>query len=1155
MSHISLNAVVKSDLQEIVLRIVRLRDEPSDLQARLLGLRQQFERAIRLLVLDPTRAFPDHFERLCYVSQKHSLSTDLVTQLQRTRIRLNKIVHEVSANPSEQDVSETAAVLLALLHVFGLAPTPARTAPPPPPTMQPAPPAPPRGRIRPAEGTTPSPPSIGVTGRESVPVSTTPPTVGGRTAVAFARVFVLEVGTAGKAGHKGLRCRHEDFDDLLTVELHIPWADTDVVPYSTLALHTVEQVSPLLWRTTAESFVVLEPDVLVQATDIATCFQSSPPSHLLYVSSLLNSVQQTRPMAQGIVANTTFNMLLAENDGTPPESLLARACDAHAEALGSLPGEVDADVRRAIRTDHLEALTEIAARLRKHHITVEPALFTSQFGLQGRPDVLVERDQSSSYVVDLKTGKPPREDADPEWPAMEGVRGSYAKEAAQLVCYDLLLAGRGPTGPMHYLFYSAAGAKAGVRAIHVTYEARRDVIRARNRIIAAERTVLLPPSAETASLTMAGLPPRLPPYARESLLLAVARYRAICSPDAPRTDTFVGDQVRSVMQQTWRARLGGGTQYEGSGFASLWRERDLILKAASLGVLAFLRYARVETVDRRQLYHFTLDASKSQPFITAELRKDEPIVLYPHLDRYVDPLNGPIIKGRLKLVELGAAEPRVVVECYSATAEALLPRHAHWAIERDYLESSGRAAFPGLARLLSIDPNRLSLLLGDRAPLGPAPTLASTTTGAGTTLQQIAVAAAESQEYFLIQGPPGTGKTSTLLPAIVKLVLDERRTPVLLLAMSNRAVDEMRAAMSRHHFVLDPFREDRLSAPESPSAPGGASIVFRERLAKTEVYAMTVAQAQKRHAWLEAMAFDTVVVDEASQLLDSQLLGILSTATRFVLIGDQRQLPPIQPAVADADGESEGGEVKPSTFERLLDRCTSERWDYAYGMLEEQWRMHEEIQAFPSAACYGGRLRIGQPVRQRAREWVRLRPWTDTPVGTLFAHRVAFVSVPDDHAQEVRSNYREVEVIGRVIDELCSELGITPGSMPQAADATLGVIAPFRAQVAAISRRLHEWRHWVKVDTVERFQGSERDVMVISMTADNAQERTMAQSMSADGLIDRKLNVAITRAREHLIVVGHEPTMAGGAFTAQFLEHVRQYGTFVTAKELGLNGG
>ncbi len=65
----------------------------------------------------------------------------------------------------------------------------------------------------------------------------------------------------------------------------------------------------------------------------------------------------------------------------------------------------------------------------------------------------------------------------------------------------------------------------------------------------------------------------------------------------------------------------------------------------------------------------------------------------------------------------------------------------------------------------------------------------------------------------------------------------------------------------------------------------------------------------------------------------------------------------------------------------------------------------------------------------------------------------------------------------------------------------------------------------------------------------------MAQSMSADGLIDRKLNVAITRAREHLIVVGHEPTMAGGAFTAQFLEHVRQYGTFVTAKELGLNGG
>jgi len=197
---------------------------------------------------------------------------------------------------------------------------------------------------------------------------------------------------------------------------------------------------------------------------------------------------------------------------------------------------------------------------------------------------------------------------------------------------------------------------------------------------------------------------------------------------------------------------------------------------------------------------------------------------------------------------------------------------------------------------------------------------------------------------------------------------------------------------------------------------------------------------------MREQSFDCAVVDEASQLTEPATLAAVNLASRFVLVGDHEQLPPVSAAEA------------PSMFERLAD----EHPDAAV-TLRQQYRMAQRIQAFSSKEFYDGALYPANPdVASRSLDGIA-EPTED------YADPVTFVPVSGDERDNV--NRAEASEVERVHAELV-EAGVPPTE--------IAVVAPFRAQVAEIGRRLPDE---TPVDTVDRFQGSSEEVVVVSFVA------------------------------------------------------------------------
>jgi DNA replication ATP-dependent helicase Dna2 len=230
--------------------------------------------------------------------------------------------------------------------------------------------------------------------------------------------------------------------------------------------------------------------------------------------------------------------------------------------------------------------------------------------------------------------------------------------------------------------------------------------------------------------------------------------------------------------------------------------------------------------------------------------------------------------------------------------------------------------------------------------------------------------------------------------------------------------------------------------------------------------------------YLRQRKFEIVIVDEAGQLTEPLTLGLILRGRRFVLVGDDRQLPPVVRTRGLAQ----------SMFERM--KLEAEYANPgALTLLDTQYRMHPQIMSVSNRLFYDGRLRSGVTHEER------LPPDT---------HSVMFVPVTAaaGSGSESRRNVAEAEVIAQLVRRYLEMPGISPSG--------IGVVSPFRAQVALLRKLLAETG--VTIDTVERFQGGERDIMILSLV----------RAESSDFVFDeRRFNVAITRARRKLIFVAH----------------------------------
>jgi superfamily I DNA and/or RNA helicase len=472
---------------------------------------------------------------------------------------------------------------------------------------------------------------------------------------------------------------------------------------------------------------------------------------------------------------------------------------------------------------------------------------------------------------------------------------------------------------------------------------------------------------------------------------------------------------------------------------------------------------------------------------------------------------------------------------------------------------------------------RRAVLLGDEpprsGPVPPAPPAPRLNPEQAEAVER----ALAADDFFLVHGPPGTGKSTVLVEVARRARADDRR--LLATAASNAAVDHLlelclaaglkavrvghpaRVSPELVEHTLDVLVEAQPShvlarelfdeafelrgyarkqrqrgrsrerfANARDAAAEARRLVDQARALEQQAVRAVLDGADVICATLTALSggelarerFDLALFDEATQAIEPLALAAFIKARTVVMAGDHRQLPP---TVLSREAALAG--LTTSLFERLL-AAHGDAWRL---MLREQYRMSEALMAYPSRTMYEGALRAHPSVAGR-----RLPVASDTPP-------LLFVDTAgrgfDEEVPPGTDSTRNPGEAGLVIDRARA---LIAAGLP--AD-ELAVIAPYSAQAAELRERaacLPELAG-VEIDTVDAFQGREKEAVLVSLTRSNPEG-------TVGFLADlRRMNVAITRAKSHLFVVGDSATLGGHPYYGGFVDVAQQTGGYVSAWE------
>lgn len=524
-------------------------------------------------------------------------------------------------------------------------------------------------------------------------------------------------------------------------------------------------------------------------------------------------------------------------------------------------------------------------------------------------------------------------------------------------------------------------------------------------------------------------------------------------------------------------------------------------------------------------------ALESETFLP-NFRQGDAIILYERNCDADNVTNKMVFKGNIEYL----TENEIGIRLRATQQNpSVLPAESLYAIEHDIMDTTFRSMYQGLYAYLSATQERRDLLLSQRSPRFDE-SLDSLISCSKDDFARVALKAKAAQDYFLLIGPPGTGKTSCALKKMVETFHADKDAQILLLSYTNRAVDEVCKSLASIAPAVDFIRVgSELSCDEAYrehlienelSSCNRRSEVY-ERIRSCRIIVGTVAAISGKPELFRLKHFDVAIIDEATQILEPQLLGILcargedgkNAIDKFVLIGDHKQLPAVvqqnteQAAIYDESLLSIGlSNLKDSLFERLYRSCTaassSSAIQRSYDMLCRQGRMHPEVALFANRTFYGGRLiPVGLPHQIED---------SDTICRLAF-----YPSVPEKAGASAKINYSEARIVAdlavRIYEHHQSDFDESR---------TLGIITPYRSQIALIKKEIESVGipvlNRILVDTVERFQGSERDVIIYSFCVNYPYQLKFLSNLTEEEgvLIDRKLNVALTRARKQMFITG-----------------------------------
>ncbi|MFW5977864.1 MAG: AAA domain-containing protein [Halohasta sp.] len=853
-------------------------------------------------------------------------------------------------------------------------------------------------------------------------------------------------------------------DVAVDVTLWAKWADTadHAEPGMDLIVtepEVEEYQGSVSYSTTKESYVVLEPDFLVDVTAIRSWVQCPR----MYYLNKLSAIPLNYPVVKGTIVHDVFGDLLRGRDlDTAIEDRVAEA-GLELGLLGRDVEEVEGEVRGNAAA--------IEGWLAQGTLTDEDAwrseytLISPTFGLKGRADAL-----RRGMPVELKTGK-------------NTSREPRFQDKIQAAAYALMLEERGVDADTGTLLYTKnttlerteeSGDLSPAKEFTMGKGLLEFVVRSRNELAAMEAREEIPTGYEADAKCE---------YCFEQDTCMVVSGRLDQESKAGAVGRPIPEDEREYFDRFYRA-IEAERRATHDEYRKLW-EQGKTERADDDRALIDL-----EPIDQREIEGNRWELRARKPADAVSKLREGDVALAS---------DGDPVEGHAELCRITDLGEEVVV----TTDEPVELRRLDVYPSEISVDRMLTALHD---TVLKNSDDRKDVLFGRREPAFDDAEETFIDNNAG---QNRAVnLGVNAEDCALIHGPPGTGKTYTIARLIRALV--DHGDRVLLTAFTNRAVDNALEALRDQGFeevcrvgTDTGIREDMLDVQlETRGDP-------HERAAELRiapVVAATTASCGSRV--MREQAFDVAVVDEASQLTEPSALAALNLADRFVLVGDHEQLPPVVQAADPSPGSEEAETSNPlstSLFERLIDQYPD-----AAVMLTRQYRMCQRIQAFSSAEFYDGALR---PATSAVAAQSLSELCDPDSLPAELRDSVAFV---DPEGTRVgNTNPTEADRVAEIVDAYVAA-GVDPEE--------IGVIAPFRAQVAEISRRVD-----VTVDTVDRFQGSSKEVIVVSFVATGRLEGPLFED-------HRRINVALTRAKKGLVLVGDRGALSTDPFYRRLLE-------------------
>ena len=932
--------------------------------------------------------------------------------------------------------------------------------------------------------------------------------------------------------------------------------------------------------------IVVEPDYLVDISSIANCFESYGHHPLLFTVKRMGERPNNKHIVLGNFAGSALDDIINHPTDYTIKDTFRSNFREKALDFATCPDFNAVEFKQAAEqqvANIQEIVNELFQSFEREKAILEPSFVCERLGLQGRIDLMTT---DLKLLVEQKSGKNifiERQYKNPH--------GSLhvEKHYVQLLLYYGILQYNFQLNPKDAhieLMYSKYPLPNGLLEVEPLQKLIREAMKFRNQAVATEYWM--------AENGFHRLLPLMTPQVLNVEKQNDAFYQRYLLPQL--TEVLAPLHQLSELERAYFTRMMtfvikeqlvskvGAQEGVGNSNADLWN-MPLAEKKDTGNI-----YTELTITDKSCSSSFngydtiTLNVPQQGIDFLPNFRRGDMVYLYAYKkNEEPDVRKSILFKGSLQEIHTSS----IVVHLNDGQQNPNLIAGECFALEHAGSDIGGTSAIRSLYTFITSNVERRQLLLGQRAPRADKSLVLSRSYHPD--YDEIILKAKQAQDYFLLIGPPGTGKTSQALQYLVLEQLAEKpkgqstnpndhspkvngQSSILLLAYTNRAVDEICNMLSEHEldyirigneYSCDPKYSDHLLQEVLDENTTLNSI--KSTLSEAQIIVATTSTMNSRSTLFNIKHFDLVIIDEASQILEPNIVGILTARQeegraidRFILVGDHKQLPAVVQQQGEADVENTSSVLENihlsscsnSLFERLiLTERAAGRTDFI-GTLHKQGRMHPDIADFANRKFYAKeQLECVPLAHQLETELSYNEESEDALDNALKAHRMIFIpSMPCKQLNiSEKVNTDEARIIADLLRRLYRQM--SKDFDPQK---SVGVIVPYRNQIAMIRKEIERLEipalEGISIDTVERYQGSQRDVILYSFTIQSRYQLDFltANTFYEEGQpIDRKLNVAITRARKQLILTGNESTLRQNQLFAELIDYIKEKDGYV----------